>query len=139
LLVEYFIDRYAKKTGKNIRKIEKKTLELFQAYRWPGNIRELQNLVERGVILCDGATFSVDETCLIHESLRDPRTQNMNATRLLRLDDDQQRELIEAALAESKGRVAGPSGAATRLGIPRQTLESKITSPGVNKHRFKSV
>jgi formate hydrogenlyase transcriptional activator len=74
LLVEYFIGRYAKKTGKDIKKIKKKTLELFQAYKWPGNIRELQNLVERGVILSDGETFSVDETCLIHESLREPRT-----------------------------------------------------------------
>jgi formate hydrogenlyase transcriptional activator len=137
LLVEYFVDRYAKKTGKEIKKIEKKTLELFQAYRWPGNIRELQNLVERGVILCDGDTFSVDETWLIYERANGSRPQSMTATRPLRLDEDQQREMIETALAESKGRVAGPSGAANKLGIPRQTLEAKIIGLGINKHRFK--
>src|SRR5262245_44919979 len=137
-LVEYFVDLYAKKIGKVIKKIEKKTLELFQAYKWPGNIRELQNLVERGVILCDGETFSIDKSCLIQEPVAGSRSQGISATRPLRLDGDQQRELIEEALAESKGRVAGPSGAATRLGIPRQTLESKIISLGIDKHRFKS-
>jgi formate hydrogenlyase transcriptional activator len=138
-LVEYFIDRYAKKAGKKIRKIEKKTLELFQTYKWPGNIRELQNVVERAVILCDDDTFAVDETWLIQESPREPRPLSAPPTRLLRLDEDQEREMIEAALAESKGRVAGPFGAAGKLGIPRQTLESKIASLGINKNRFKSA
>ena len=137
-LVEYFIDRYAKKAGKKIRKIEKKTMELFQTYKWPGNIRELQNVVERAVILCDDDTFSVDETWL-QESPREPRPLSASASRLLRLDEDQEREMIEAALAESKGRVAGPFGAAVKLGIPRQTLESKIVNLGINKNRFKSV
>jgi formate hydrogenlyase transcriptional activator len=135
-LVEYFVYRYAKQAGKKIGKIEKKTLELFQAYKWPGNIRELQNLVERGVILCDGDTFSVDETWVTEPSCG-LRPQSIKATRLLRLDEDQERELIESALAESKGRVAGPSGAANKLGIPRQTLESKIIGLGINKHLFK--
>ncbi len=139
LLVEYLIDRYAKKAGKKIRKIEKKTLELFQTYKWPGNIRELQNVVERAVILCDDDTFSVDETWLIQESPREPRPLSASASRLLRLDEDQEREMIEAALAESKGRVAGPFGAAVKLGIPRQTLESKIVNLGINKNRFKSA
>jgi formate hydrogenlyase transcriptional activator len=138
-LVEYFIDRYAKKAGKKIRKIEKKTMELFQTYKWPGNIRELQNVVERAVILCDDDTFSVDETWLIQESPREPRPLSAPPTRLLRLDEDQEREMIEAALAESKGRVAGPFGAAVKLGIPRQTLESKIVNLGINKNRFKSA
>ncbi len=138
-LVEYLIDRYAKKAGKKIRKIEKKTLELFQTYKWPGNIRELQNVVERAVILCDDDTFSVDETWLIQESPREPRPLSASASRLLRLDEDQEREMIEAALAESKGRVAGPFGAAGKLGIPRQTLESKIVNLGINKNRFKSA
>ena len=136
-LVEYLIDRYAKKAGKKIRKIEKKTLELFQTYKWPGNVRELQNVVERAVILCDDDTFSVDETWLIQESPREPPP--LSACRLLRLDEDQEREMIEAALAESKGRVAGPFGAAGKLGIPRQTLESKIVNLGINKNRFKSA
>jgi len=138
-LVEYLIDRYAKKAGKKIRKIEKKTLELFQTYKWPGNIRELQNVVERAVILCDDDTFSVDETWLIQESPREPRPLSASASRLLRLDEDQEREMIEAALAESKGRVAGPFGAAGKLGIPRQTLESKIVNLGINKNRFRSA
>ena len=138
-LVEYLIDRYAKKAGKKIRKIEKKTLELFQTYKWPGNVRELQNVVERAVILCDDDTFSVDETWLIQESPREPRPLSASASRLLRLDEDQEREMIEAALAESKGRVAGPFGAAGKLGIPRQTLESKIVNLGINKNRFKSA
>ena len=136
-LVEYLIDRYAKKAGKKIRKIEKKTLELFQTYKWPGNVRELQNVVERGVILCDGETFSVDETWLKNESPQEASSLSASASRLLRLDEDQERKMIEAALAESKGRVAGPFGAAGKLGIPRQTLESKIVNLGINKNRFK--
>jgi formate hydrogenlyase transcriptional activator len=137
-LVEYFVYRHAKQAGKKIGKIEKRTLELFQAYKWPGNIRELQNLVERGVILCDGDTFSVDESWVTEPSFG-RRPKSIKARRLLRLDEDQEREreLIESALAESKGRVAGPSGAASKLGIPRQTLESKIIGLGINKHLFK--
>lgn len=135
-LVERFVDRYAKKNGKKIKKIDKMTLELLERYKWPGNIRELQNLVERGVILCDSDTFSVDEEGFRHEQMHGSMLQPVTQTRLL-LGDDQQRQLIEAALAESKGRVAGPFGAATRLGVPRQTLESKIASLGINKHRYK--
>jgi formate hydrogenlyase transcriptional activator len=136
-LVEYFVDRHSKQAGKKIKKIDKKTLELFEAYKWPGNIRELQNLVERGVILCDGETFTIDESWLMSESLCRSRPQSLTATRVLRLEEDQQRELIETALAESRGRVGGPSGAAKKLGIPRQTLESKIIGLGINKHLFK--
>jgi formate hydrogenlyase transcriptional activator len=139
LLVEHFVKRYAKKSGKAIKTVAKKTLEQFQSYKWPGNIRELQNLVERGVILSDGDTFSVEEECFKHEHVRGSRSQTIPATGQLRLDEYQQRDLIEAALAESKGRVAGPSGAAMRLGIPRQTLESKIAGLGINKYRFKSA
>jgi len=139
LLVEYLIDRYAKKAGKNIRKIEKKTLELFKAYEWPGNIREMQNVVERAVILSDGETFSVDETWLTHDSSPRSSALEMPLRSSLRLDDNQEKEIIETALAECGGRISGPSGAATKLGIPRQTLESKITNLGINKHRFKST
>jgi PAS domain S-box-containing protein len=139
LLVEYLIDRYAKKTGKKIENIEKKTLNLFQAYKWPGNIRELQNVVERAVILCDGETFSVDESWLENESARESPSKSVFITGPLRLNVNQEREMIEAALTESEGRVSGPSGAAARLGIPRQTLESKIINLGINKHRFKSA
>ena len=84
-------------------------------------------------------TFSVDETWLKNESPREASSLGVSASRLLRLDEDQEREMIEAALAESKGRVAGPFGAAGKLGIPRQTLESKIANLGINKNRFKSA
>jgi formate hydrogenlyase transcriptional activator len=139
LLVEYFVERYAKKAGKRIKNIKKKTLELFQAYNWPGNIRELQNVVERAVILCDGETFSVDETWLRYKLPRESPETNIPIKRLGRLDADQEREMIEAALLASQGRISGPSGAAAKLGIPRQTLESKIASLRINKHRFKSA
>jgi DNA-binding NtrC family response regulator len=128
LLVEYFIDRYAHKTGKQIRNIERKSMERLQSYPWPGNIRELQNVIERSVILCDSETFSVDESWLstaAHPSR--PLAQEMVS---------QEKELIEAALAESKGRVSGPSGAAAKLGMPPSTLDSKIRALKIDKHRF---
>jgi formate hydrogenlyase transcriptional activator len=136
LLVEYLIDRYAKKAGKKFRDITSKTLELFQSYDWPGNIRELQNVIERAVIICDGATFTVDETWLKRTS---PSVFNDPAGPVVSKLIDGEREMIETALAQSQGRVGGPSGAATKLGIPRQTLESRIVSLGINKHRFKTV
>ena len=133
LLVEYLIERYASRVGKKIKDIHKRTLELFQAYEWPGNIRELQNVVERAVILCDGETFLVDELWLQSES---PGTSHAG-NGLARLGSDQERELIESALAESRGRIAGPSGAAAKLGVPRSTLETKIHKLGIKRHRFK--
>ena len=136
LLVEYLIERYAKKTGKKIKTITKKSLDLFQAYHWPGNIRELQNVVERAVILSDGETFSVDEKWLKHESSPESRAGSVPNGTLSR-DRNRERAFIEAALADSEGRVSGPSGAAGKLGIPRQTLESKIRSLGIDKHRFR--
>jgi formate hydrogenlyase transcriptional activator len=133
LLVEYLTERYANKTGKKIRSIKKATLELFQTYDWPGNIRELQNVIERAVILCEEDTLAVDETWLQGEPSR-PGT----LTRFGRPDITQERETIETVLKESGGRVSGPLGAAAKLGIPRSTLESKIRSLQINKHRFKS-
>jgi PAS domain S-box-containing protein len=134
LLVEYLTERYASKVGRKIRSIKRTTLELLQAYEWPGNIRELQNVVERAVILCDGDTLEVDETWLQRESPRQRVTQNG----LARLDLAQEKELIEAALAECHGRVSGTDGAAAKVGIPRSTLESRIRSLQIDKHRFKS-
>ncbi|HEY6349173.1 MAG TPA: sigma 54-interacting transcriptional regulator [Candidatus Angelobacter sp.] len=140
LLVEYFIERYAKKSGKKIRNIKKKTLELFQAYDWPGNIRELQNVIERAVILCDGETFSVDETWLKPESSQPPKLVVFAAGTLVERDREfirSEKGIIEAALAKCQGRISGPAGAAARLGVPRQTLDSKIKALQINKHRFK--
>jgi formate hydrogenlyase transcriptional activator len=133
LLVEYFIDRFGKKAGKKFRTIDRKTLKLFQAYGWPGNVRELQNVIERAVILSDGDAFSVDETWLKREppQVASPRVALNGA--LLR----QEKEIIEAALAESHGRISGPTGAAANLGLPTRTLDSKIKRLGINKYRFK--
>jgi formate hydrogenlyase transcriptional activator len=134
LLVGYLIDRYAQKAGKKIRNIDKKTMELFHAYDWPGNIRELQNVVERAVILSEGETFFVDEAWLTRV------TPKMAATSVPLVADlvEHEREKLEVALRESEGVVGGPTGAAVRLGIPRQTLESKIRKLGINRYRFRS-
>ena len=135
MLVEYFVKRYAEKVRKQISKIDKDTLKLCQSYHWPGNIRELQNIVERSVILCTGDTFWVDEAWLSGqkafraESLG-PLRQNLH---------DYEKELIEGALAESNGKVCGPNGAAARLGIPRSTLESKIKQLNIKKYSFQQV
>jgi len=133
LLVEYFIDRFGKKAGKKFRTIDRKTLTLFQAYGWPGNVRELQNVIERAVILSDGDTFSVDETWLKRQA---PQFAGPTVG-LNRALQRQEKGMIEAALAESAGRVSGPGGAATKLGLPRPTLDAKIRRLGINKYRFK--
>jgi len=134
MLVEYFIDRYARKAGKKFRGINKRSLELLCSYPWPGNIRELQNIIERSVVLSETETFSVDESWLSRQPLgvaRSPRD-------LSRKPAAEQKEVIEAALRVSGGRVFGPSGAAAKLGIPRSTLESKIRSLNINKNLFKT-
>src|SRR6202000_144077 len=137
LLVEYLIDRYGKRAGKKIRNIQKRTLDLFAAYDWPGNIRELQNIVERAVLLCDGDTFSVDENWLRQAApTEDIHISSTSIRGLGRLASEQERNLTEDALRASNGRVSGPSGAAAKLGIPRQTLESKMSSLGISKNRF---
>jgi formate hydrogenlyase transcriptional activator len=132
MLVEYFVKRYAEKTGKRIRKIDKSTLELCRSYPWPGNIRELQNIVERSVILSSGDTFWIEKAWL---AIEQPFTQLLPGP-LTDALQNQEREMIEAALAESKGKVAGPNGAAAKLGIPRSTLDSKIKLLNITKHKF---
>jgi len=136
VLVEYFVDRYARNAGKVIRRLSKKSLELLRSYPWPGNIRELQNVIERSVIVCETENLSVDESWLS----RQPRVSKPKSDLgLSRKPANQEKEIIEAALRESGGRVSGPSGAAAKLGIPGSTLESKIRSLNVNKHRFKTT
>jgi formate hydrogenlyase transcriptional activator len=135
VLVEYFIDRYARKTGKKIKSIDKNTLELLRSYAWPGNIRELQNIIERSVIVCETETFSVDQSWLSPHSSQPQRGRVFVAPKSTAKD----KPAIEAALAHSEGRVAGPAGAAALLGVPASTLESKIRSLKINKFRFKSA
>jgi formate hydrogenlyase transcriptional activator len=135
LLVEYFIARFGKKAGKKFRAIDDKTLRLFHGYNWPGNIRELQNVIERGVILSDGDIFSVDETWL--KRLPSQQAESGLAFALNGALHRQEKKMIEAALAQSKGRVSGPTGAAARLGLPTKTLDSKVKRFGINKYQFK--
>jgi DNA-binding NtrC family response regulator len=132
MLVEYLVKRYAEKAGKQICKIDRNTLEQRQSYPWPGNIRELQNIVERSVILCSGDTFRIEKAWLT--GVQSPRLEL--AAPLPDTLENQEREIIETALAESKGKVAGPEGAAAKLGIPRSTLDSKIKQLRIKKHRF---
>ena len=128
-LAKYFIERYAAKEGKRIQRVEKGTARLLEGYHWPGNIRELQNVIERAMILCDSDTFFVEEAWLQSEA--EPRVDLQPSL------INQERELIEAALAETRGRIAGPDGAARRLGVPRTTLEHKIKNLRIDKYRFR--
>jgi formate hydrogenlyase transcriptional activator len=134
VLVEYFIARFGKKVGKKFKAIEKKTLQVLQAYEWPGNVRELQNVIERTVILSDSDTFVVDEAWLKREPTKLPHSRVAFSGVLLA----QEKEAIEQALIQSHGRVSGPTGAAARLGVPTSTLDSKIQRLGIDKYRFKS-
>jgi formate hydrogenlyase transcriptional activator len=133
LLVQYFIDRFGKRAGKKFRTIDRKSLKVFQAYSWPGNVRELQNVIERAVILSEGETFAVDETWLRRELPGPKRRGTLNGTLV-----KQEKEMIEAALAASEGRISGPSGAATKLGLLSRTLDSKIRRLKINVYRFKT-
>jgi formate hydrogenlyase transcriptional activator len=132
MLVEYFVKRFAEKAGKQIRKIDMNTLELCQSYPWPGNIRELQNIVERSVILSSGDTLWIEKAWLASP---EPARQEWQSP-LPDTLQNQERDIIETALAECKGKVAGPEGAAAKLGIPRSTLDSKIKQLNIKKHKF---
>ena len=132
LLVEYFIDRYARKAGKTIRRVNKRTLDRLKAYPWPGNVRELQNVIERSVIVCDGDEFIVDASWLSAGPAMERRLALSSALA------GHEKTIIEDALRASGGRVFGPSGAAARLGIARSTLESKIRALGIDKNRFRA-
>src|SRR6267154_4612078 len=135
-LVEYFIDRCANNVGKNITGINNKSLELLQSYPWPGNIRELQNVIERSVILCETENFSVDKTWLTQQPVASESKGQSDFSQKLAA---QEKRMIESALGESEGRVFGPSGAAALLGMPRSTAESKIRSLKIDKNRFRTL
>lgn len=132
-LVEHLVALYARKAGRTFRAIKPDTFELIQTHDWPGNIRELQNFIERAVILCEGEVFSIEALWLKREATRPSAPASPLAATLA----NREKEVIEAALAESKGRVSGPTGAAARLGVPRQTLDSKIANLQISKLRFK--
>ena len=135
MLLDYFIKRYAEKAGKTIRSIDKKTVEMFKSYSWLGNIRELQNVIERSMIVGESEVFSVDPSWLSTAPVQSKGSSSTLAERL----HDQEQKIIEASLAESNGRIAGRCGAAAKLGIPSSTLESKIKLLKINKNQFKAV
>jgi PAS domain S-box-containing protein len=135
ILVDYFVQRYGNRAGKNIRSIDQKTLDLLQSYDWPGNIRELQNIIERSVILSSGDVFSVDELWLPKATSR-PASRDQSSP-ALNVEPRSERQIIEAALAETRGRVSGSSGAAAKLGMPASTLEDRIKALKINKQQFK--
>jgi len=137
LLVEYFVQRYAHRAAKNIRSIEKKTLDRLRAYDWPGNIRELQNVIERSVILSTGEVLSVDELWLTKEPSRLESLAEAPKTLKRGGESRTEREIIEAALAATRGRVSGPQGAAAKLGIPPSTLDHRIKALSINRKQFK--
>jgi formate hydrogenlyase transcriptional activator len=137
MLVEYFVQRYASRAGKTFHSIDKKTLDLMQSYDWPGNIRELQNIIERSVILSSGEVFSVDESWLSKETILPASRVEALAHFKSEVEPRSEREIIEAALAETRGRVSGPSGAAAKLGIPPSTLDHRIKALKINKRQFK--
>lgn len=134
LLVTYFIDRFARRSGKVIRHISKKSLELLQSYPWPGNVRELQNVIERSVIVCESGTFSVDESWISSRSSAQGPLVPVGLSLMLATEEKQ---AIEAALRECRGRVSGDSGAAAKLNVPRSTLESRIRALKIDKNRFR--
>jgi formate hydrogenlyase transcriptional activator len=132
LLVDYFAARFAARTGKRISKIEKHSLSALQQYSWPGNIRELQNVIEHSVILADGEVLRVDASMLMPEPFSIPTALDADAN-----CGSDRKALIEAVLCETRGKVYGPRGAAVRLGLPATTLDSQIRALSINKHQFK--
>ena len=138
LLAKYFVDRFAATAGKRIRTIDKKSLDLLQAYHWPGNVRELQNVMERAVILCNGETVSIDESWINPQERWTGGETPAQVAPLHQALVEREKQVIEAALKESRGRVSGPSGAAVKLGIPRSTLESRIQTLRIDKYSFMS-
>ena len=133
MLAEYFIARIGKKVGKRFVSIETETMRLLQAYGWPGNVREFQNVIERAVTLSDTNTFAVDEAWL-----KRPAAGANQGAALGGVLQAHEKDAVEAALAACGGRVSGPKGAADKLGIPTSTLDSKIKRLGIDKYRFKS-
>ena len=139
MLVEYFVQRFASKAGKNITSIDQKALDVLQSYDWPGNIRELQNIIERSVILTLGEVLSVDELWLSKQTSRSNSMAEAAESVTAVIERQTERQIIEKALAETRGRVSGPSGAAAKLRIPASTLATRIKALRINRSQYKFV
>lgn len=137
MLVEYFINRFTRKAGKKVRGIKTTTLERLPSYPWPGNVRELQNVIERSLIVCETEDFTVDESWL--EFGNDPTSKARRPLSQVPSARLREQEMIEAALAETGGKVSGPDGAAAKLNMPASTLDYKIRTLKINKFRFKTA
>jgi formate hydrogenlyase transcriptional activator len=151
ILVEYFVARHGARLRKRFRSVDRSTMSLLMDYSWPGNIRELENVIERAAILAEGDVLRVDERMLTagvrsRQGVEPPDAtpeRTVFAGRAMgpapaTLHDEEVRA-IEGALAATRGRVAGPAGAAARLGVPATTLESKIKKLGIDKFKFRSA
>jgi transcriptional regulator with GAF, ATPase, and Fis domain len=141
LLIDYFVQQFAKKIGRQFNRVDRRTLDLCQTYAWPGNIRELQNVVERSVICRRGDMFWIDQSALSSQSLSETGSPGARKLAVHRLTEASgtwcERRIIEEALRETRGRVYGPRGAALKLRIPPSTLESRIRALNINKKQFK--
>ena len=135
MLLEYFVQRFGRKLGKNSCRFDKRTVELFRSYDWPGNVRELQNVVERSVIVSPDDVFCVDEAWLSTDALKTWPDQHLGEP--MNGDSGRERQIIETALTESGGRVYGTNGAAAKLRIPPSTLDFKIKKLKIRKNHFK--
>jgi formate hydrogenlyase transcriptional activator len=143
VLVEYFAARHGARLRRHFRSVSHATMDMLTSYAWPGNIRELENVIERAAILSEGETLQLDASLLSGSgrgTLARPASReeapNVHASSGNRFEDEERR-LIEEALAASRGRVSGPAGAAVRLGIPATTLDSKIKKLRIDKLRFR--
>jgi formate hydrogenlyase transcriptional activator len=135
LLVRHFVRQFAQQMNKTIEAISPETIEALVQYPWPGNIRELQNIIERSVVIYERGHLTVKKSWLCHEDFR----SESSALSSFVGSATGERDMIGAALARARGKVSGPSGAATMLGIPPSTLESRIRSMNINKYQFKTA
>ena len=123
LLVWAFVDHFAKTFNKNVESIDRESLDALQRYSWPGNIRELRNLVERAMIVATGPKLHIDL----------PRAPAALASTANRKLEDVERDHILSTLEESGWRVRGPNGAAAKLGLKPTTLEARMAKLGINR------
>lgn len=126
LLINHFIKKYGAKLGKKIFHVPQKVMKTLQAYHFPGNVRELENIVERAIILAKDETLQMDESL---ELLKSPSTPALNAGTL----EEVERKYIVSVLQETNWRIEGPKGAALRLGINSNTLRSRMQKLGIRK------
>src|SRR5262245_17135120 len=128
VLVRHFTQQFAKRLSRRIETIPAEAMEASVRYPWPGNVREMQNVIERAVILSVGGRLRVDPQLLVSAEPQQKLSGQLDA---------REREAIETALRSSQGRVSGTNGAAKRLGLALSTLEFRIKKLGIDKFQFR--